>query len=266
MKLIEIYELAKKEAPKSLSDEYCEKYGAYDNSGIIVDTGEEIDKILFSLDLTNEAVERAVKIGAKLIVTHHPAIYGKISEVSVSDALGKKLIKCIQNGISVISMHLNLDCAKNGIDESLMLAVKKSSGEEIGEETLVMHTLEKGGYGRVYSVLDTTAGELANGLNKELRTDKTIVYGREKRVRRVASFCGSGCDEEGIAFALKTGADAVISADFKHHIILSALERGLTVISLTHYASENYGFKKYYEKISRLTGLPCEYATDSRML
>jgi putative NIF3 family GTP cyclohydrolase 1 type 2 len=128
MKLIEIYEIAKKEAPKSLSDEYCEKYGAYDNSGIIVNTGEEIDKILFSLDMTNEAVEKAVKIGAKLIITHHPAIYGKISELSVDDTLGEKLIKCIKNGISVISMHLNLDCAKDGIDENLMLAVKKASG------------------------------------------------------------------------------------------------------------------------------------------
>ena len=266
MKLSEIYKIADRLAPKKLSDDYCEKYGAYDNSGIIVDTGEEIDKILFSLDLTDEAVEKAIKDGAKLIVTHHPAIYGKISCLSVSDTLGEKLIKCIKNGISVLSMHLNLDCASEGVDECLQAGVKEASNTADGGETLVMHTLENGGYGRAYKIAKTTAGELANGLSKVFLSDKTLVYGKDKTVEKIASFCGAGCDEEGIAFAVRNGADAVVSADFKHHIVLSAVENGLAVISLTHYASENYGFKKYYEKISRLTGLPCEYVTDTRML
>ena len=269
MKLSEIYKIADELAPKKLSDEYCEKYGAYDNSGILVNTGEEIEKILFSLDLTDCVVERAILTGAKLIVTHHPAIYGKISCLSVFDNLGAKLTKCIQNGISVVSMHLNLDCAKGGIDECLADGVKIASGIadtlDLGDSA-VMHELSAGGYGRVYGVKTTSAEMLKNELNKVFKTERTLVYKEDKKIERIASFCGSGCDEEGIAFALKNGADAVVSSDFKHHVIALALENELAVISLTHYASECYGFEKYYEKISRQVEIPCEFFKDEALL
>lgn len=37
MRLNQIFEAIDEIAPFSLSREYCEKYGAYDNSGIILD-------------------------------------------------------------------------------------------------------------------------------------------------------------------------------------------------------------------------------------
>ena len=52
MKLHDFYTLLNVVAPKALSDEYCAKYGAYDNSGILVDTGADVTKALFSLDLS----------------------------------------------------------------------------------------------------------------------------------------------------------------------------------------------------------------------
>jgi putative NIF3 family GTP cyclohydrolase 1 type 2 len=85
VKLSEIYKLADEIAPKALSDEYCRVYGAYDNSGLLVEAGEEIQGILFSLDLTNAAIDEAIEKGCNLIITHHPAIYGKIGNVCQND-------------------------------------------------------------------------------------------------------------------------------------------------------------------------------------
>ena len=88
-----------------------------------------VDGILFALDFSLGAIAAAIKAKRRLIVTHHPAIYGKIGNLvggesshGVRDVLGTggKLIQAIENGISVLSMHLNLDCADGGIDESLM--------------------------------------------------------------------------------------------------------------------------------------------------
>ena len=59
MKLNEFYQVADGFAPKALSDEYCKRYGAYDNSGILVATGDEITSVLFSLDLSLNAIEKA---------------------------------------------------------------------------------------------------------------------------------------------------------------------------------------------------------------
>ena len=180
--------------------------------------------------------------------------------------LGTKLIKCIKNGISVIAMHLNLDAAEDGIDESLMQGVLLSAGKKdvAGTQPIAKQVvLSNGAYGRVYDVEGVTLGVLAKGMEKTFATDKLAVYGDEnKKINRVASFCGSGADEGSVAFAVKNGADVMISSDYKHHVLALALEVGLSVITLTHYASEEYGFKKYYEKIRQQVGLPCYFHAD----
>ena len=273
MKLCEVYKVVDAVAPKALSDEYCAKFGAYDNSGILVDTGDDITGVLFTLDLTYAALEKAKAVGANLIITHHPVIYGKISDIRESDfaPLDRKLIACIKQGISVISMHLNLDVAAGGIDESLMQGVCLSSVEGGSftqmEQVQVMHEVGGSGYGRVYGVEETTLGALAEGMKKTFASAHIEVYGDvNRKVKRVASFCGAGGDETGVQFAVEHGADVMISSDFKHHVIVLAIEKGLSVIALTHYASENYGFEKYYQKIRESIALPCVYHTDEILL
>ncbi len=266
MKLNDVYQIANTLAPKRLSDEYCTTCNAYDNSGVLVDTGEDIRGVLFTLDLSFAAIEKAMKMGANLIITHHPAMYGKINHMrtDADDLTEQKMIKCLRNGISVISMHLNLDCAQNGIDESL---AKGISGEEKLSALAIQHPLSEGGYGRAYDVPETSLEGLIAGIKKEFQTDRVLVYGdKEKCVRRVASFCGAGADESAVLFAKREGAQVIVSSDFKHHVLTMAVESGLAVVILTHYASENYGMKKYYEKIRGQLGIPCIYHTDENLL
>ena len=49
MRSKEMYELVDSIAPFSLSRAYCEAFGAYDNSGLLVDCGRDVKKALFSL-------------------------------------------------------------------------------------------------------------------------------------------------------------------------------------------------------------------------
>ncbi len=268
MKLIQIYSTIESIAPKALSDEYCAKYDAYDNSGILVDTGEEIDKVLFSLDFSLLAIEKAINEKANLIVTHHPAIYGKVADIRVGDfePLGEKLNLCIKNGISVISTHLNLDCAKGGIDESLQGGVLLATATEYAQ-TEIMHPVYDSGYGRAYYVNPTSLDGLAKKLQNVFATERVCLYKNgNATVSKIASFCGGGADEQAVRFAVERGAEVVISSDFKHHILALAREKGLSVIALTHYASENYGFNQFYKKISRSLSIPCEYYTDNELL
>ena len=52
----QFYEIVDTFAPKAISDEYCSRYGAYDNSGLLVDCAEEITGAVFALDLTDGAI------------------------------------------------------------------------------------------------------------------------------------------------------------------------------------------------------------------
>ena len=275
MKLSEIYKIANEIAPKKLSDEYCAACNGYDNSGVLVDTGDDIRGILFTLDFSFAAIHKAIGLGANLIITHHPAMYGKINHarIDADDLTERKIVKCIRNGISVVSMHLNLDCAPFGIDESLAAGIWDSAMATNPQEGVfsrrlsIMHTIGDGGYGRAYDVQETSLNDLVSQMKTTFETERILVYGDgDKLITRVASFCGAGSDEDAVAFAKREGAQVIISSDFRHHILMSAVELGMAVIILTHYASENYGMKKYYEKIRGQLEIPCEYHTDENML
>ena len=256
MKLNEIYAIIDELAPFALSREYCEKYGMYDNSGSLLDCGGEIKGVLFSLDCSTAAVERAKSMGANLIVTHHPAIYTPIKELCA----GNPVTECAKAGISIISAHLNLDSAKGGIDDSL------AEGLGAKDDILKMHTLSLGGYGSVFEISKTPLAEFVNKVKTQFSTERVVVYG-EGAVGKVASFCGAGMNEETVAYAIKQGADTLVSSDPKHHLIAEAVERGLKVLILTHYAAENYGFHKFYQKIKEKCSLVrMSFFTDERLV
>jgi dinuclear metal center YbgI/SA1388 family protein len=262
MKVEEVFNLLEREvAPVSLSDEFCAKYKLYDNSGIIVNCGGEVKGALFSLDLSEKAVKKAVKLGYNLIVTHHPAIYGGISRLDLTrDPLAKALAMCMGNGISVISMHLNFDAAPEGIDYFLSRGLG-------GEKAEIAAPVSGGGYGRVYPVAPSISGEYFEKIKKEFKTERALLYGDTlKKISKVASFCGAGCDDYNMNFAVTNGADAFVSADMKHHEILALTQQGLAVIVLTHYASENYGFEKIYLKIKDVLKVESSYFTDETLL
>lgn len=253
MKLKELYGAIDAYAPFSLSLEYI-KRGNYDNSGLLIDCGEEVKGALFALDLSSRAVGEAKKRGYNCIVTHHPAIYSPLKRLGEGS-----ILECARAGISVISAHLNLDAAEGGIDESLMRALGGKKARA------VMEKLTAGGYGRVYDVEQKPLEGFVSCAKETLSAKRVLVYG-EKPVRRVASFCGAGFSEEAIEFALQNGADTLVSSDGPHHRILAAAEGGLNVVLFTHYCAELYGFSRFAEKIINKMGGAGALFTDERFL
>ena len=246
-------------APFALSREYIEKFGHRDNSGIQLDCGDEVKGVLFSLDLSMAAIAEAKKAGANCIVTHHPAIFFPLYSLK-EEGSGAEILACAKEGISVISAHLNLDAAEGGIDESLMQGLGGS------EAIAAMDHLTGGGYGRVYDVEKKSLASFTSEVKKTFKTDRVVTYGNGT-VSRVASFCGAGFNEGALAFAAMHGADTIVSSEAKHHLIAAAVEQGMNVILLTHYAAENYGFIRFAEKMEKLlNGTPCTVFTDERLL
>ena len=258
MKPRDVYKIVDSLAPFALSKEYCAMTGGYDNSGLLLDCNEEVTGVLFSLDLSKRAIQEARRVGANCIVTHHPAIYAPLK--GLTSDMGGGILLCARAGISVVSAHLNLDCASDGIDENLMKGLGGKTPVAVYEQ------LSGGAYGRVYDVEKCPLEQFVTKVKKTFSTDRAVCYG-EGEVRRVASFCGAGFEDRSLAFAVQNGADTVVSSDGKHHLIAEAVERGLNVVLLTHYAAECYGFVHFAKNIEKLLkGVPCTVFTDGRLL
>ena len=260
MKLADVYAVIDGAYPKKLSDVYVKNFGAHDNSGVLIDTGDDITGMVFSLDLSGGAIAAAKARGANLIVTHHPAIFFPVSALNVQDASGARLVSCLRAGICVISMHLNLDFAPEGTDYHL---AKGIGGQDVSD---TYENIDGGAYGRVYDVRRQSFADFCAHVSKEFHTGRLLSYGAEGEISRAASFCGAGVDGGAIRFAKEHGADVIVSSDVKHNYICDILESGMRLVVLTHYASENYGFKKIYQKIGDKLGVPAYYHEDGFML
>jgi putative NIF3 family GTP cyclohydrolase 1 type 2 len=194
-------------------------------------------------------VDKAIELNADTIVTHHPAIYNPIKKLSV-DGENSAVLRAIRAGLNVVSMHLNLDMAKLGIDEYLSRCF-------FGDERRIINYLDdEHGYGREVTIepvehSDTVwiadAEEMLEEAKKDFRTDKILLYGKGS-VKSVASFCGSGGDVAVKSLMSgKTSGQLIVTSDLPHHQLLPLIEAGRKVMIIPHYPAELYGFNKFYQ-------------------
>jgi putative NIF3 family GTP cyclohydrolase 1 type 2 len=205
-------------------------------------------------------VEKAIEFGCDTIVTHHPAIYHPIKNLDI-DGETAPLVTAIKNGMNVISFHLNLDVADGGIDQSL--------AEALGAKTtrILDYVDDLHGYGREFD-FSKDFSVLISLVNKELCTEKAVVYGQGKS-SVVASFCGSGGSHAiSVVCENKTSADTIVTSDLAHHEIKELIEKGKKLIILPHYVAEDYGFNKFYQRACKLAGDNVEtiYFQDKRFM
>lgn len=92
---------------------------------------EEVQGVLVALDVTEEVVDEAIRIGANWIVAHHAVIFHPLTELRTDQAGGRLYGKLLQHGIQVYVAHTNLDAAVGGVNDVL------SEGLDL-EETQVM--------------------------------------------------------------------------------------------------------------------------------
>ena len=198
---------------------------SFDNVGLLVgDLNTEVSGMLVCLDCTNTAIDAATTMGANLIITHHPIIFEPLKNVTQNSIV----YKCIKHGISVISMHTNLDVAKNGVNDCLCNA--------LGFSDVTDYTCSDGYTIKLAKIAECTAGELANTVKQKLGYPVRYTD-TGKKVKTVAVCSGSGgsfiCD------ACLSGADAFITADVKHNVFYDAENLNLSIIDGGHFATED---------------------------
>ena len=113
IKLTKITEYLEKEFPPEYKEDF-------DNIGLLVGRSDkDVTKVLLCLDANKNVVKEAIKIGAELIITHHPVIFNPVKSVTDSTDFGEMLVSAIENKISIYSAHTNLDSAPNGITDTV---------------------------------------------------------------------------------------------------------------------------------------------------
>lgn len=209
-------------APKDLAE-------SWDNVGLLVGTPErEVKRILISLDITEAVVQEAISIRANLIVAHHPVMnctWHKVQTVRTDDRQGRILTSLIQNNISAICMHTNLDAADGGVNDIL--------AEKLGLTDLISLSDEK--IGRVGTLkCEIPLVEFTHFVVKSLRCNGLRYTDCGKPVHRVA--VGGGACSDFIRQAIALGCDTFVTSDLGYHDFLDTKE--LNLIDAGHFPTE----------------------------
>jgi dinuclear metal center YbgI/SA1388 family protein len=113
MKHAQIFEILEKLAPTAYQEDY-------DNSGIISGSySDECKGAIITLDVTDAVIDEAIKIGANLVIAHHPLIFKGLKKIIPGNAVTDPLIKAIKHDITIYAIHTNLDNVSQGVNRKL---------------------------------------------------------------------------------------------------------------------------------------------------
>lgn len=197
----------------------------FDNVGILVgDANSIVNRCVVALDCDINTVAAARECAAELIVTHHPVIFDGLKGV----CSGSVVYELVKSGISVISMHTNLDVASGGVTEQLC--------EKIGLTNVAHYTAHDGFLIRSADCKITNADSLALHIKQALGGSVRYVKGKAE-VKRVLVCSGSGGDF--LDDVIQGGFDALVAGDIKHNVFIKAVNCGVAVFDAGHFNSEN---------------------------
>ena len=230
-KVADIVDAMNRFAPVELAEDW-------DNVGLLVgNSSRDVSKIIVMLDLDEKGLKEAFEVGADMIITHHPFIMSKLSNITDPVILG-----LIENRISVCSMHTNLDCADGGVNQVLAEALEL---EEI-EPIMFGDFIARGGL-----VNKTSMGAFMTKVKRTLNISSLRYVGeKECTVEKVCVVGGSGGDF--IEEACAKGFDTIVTADVKYHQAQLAEKLGMNVIDAGHFETENpviYKVARYLREV-----------------
>lgn len=230
MQILDILSVLEAVAPPTLQE-------SYDNAGLIVgDPAADVTGVLFCLDSTEAVVAEALELGCNLIVAHHPIVFRGLKRFNGANYVERTVMMAIRHNVALYAIHTNLDnvhrqgvnakiAERLGLSDTRVL-LPKNQQPDIGAGLL----------GRLPAPLDE---------RDFLQHVKTALHAacvrhtalRGRPVRSVA-VCG-GAGSFVLPEALRAGADALVTADFKYHEFFDA-EARLVIADVGHYESEQF--------------------------
>lgn len=224
MTVMELYRALDAAIPRSLS---CD----WDNDGLMCCPlpEKQVERVLIALDITEEVVHDAIEGGFDVILSHHPIIFKGLKAVEPDNAVARKIMTLIRNGIAAMSFHTRLDALTGGVNDVL--------AERLGLRNTTPFGVDAVPIGRVGELpQEMTLDAFAELVKSALHVPAVSVADAHRPVRRVAVLGGSGSDDVGAAMA--AGADTYVSGNLKYNQMVDAPDEGINLIEAGHFYTE----------------------------
>jgi dinuclear metal center YbgI/SA1388 family protein len=213
---------------------------SWDAVGTVVgDPDREVTRVLFAVDPVQEIADEAVRLGADLLVTHHPLYLRGTTTVAASTFKGRVVHTLIKNDVALHVAHTNADTADPGVSDALAGALDLRVVRPLVPDP--SDPAGRRGLGRVCALdppltLREFAAHAAARLPATAQGIR-VAGDPEASIRTVAVSGGSG--DSLFDDVRAAGVDAFLTADLRHHPVSEARAHSpLALLDAAHWATE----------------------------
>jgi dinuclear metal center YbgI/SA1388 family protein len=231
MKLKNFIRILEDIAPLELAEEW-------DNPGLLIEPlkNRNIEKVLLTVDLTEDVAREAVQKKAGAVVTYHPLFFGGVHCLDKSNPQARSAMRLIQNNIAVYSPHTALDAAPGGVNDWLA--------------GLFDGTVSVCGLVRVVKLNRPISFPMfGKTVRQQLKLKHVQIAPAGKTIRTVALCAGAG-----ISALKEIKADCWLTGEMKHHDVLAAVQNGTGVILCGHTETERGFLPMFGKRLRRACG------------
>lgn len=221
----------------------AERAESWDAVGTVVgDPDQEVSRVLFAVDPVQRIVDEAIKLGADLLVTHHPLYLRGTTTVAASHFKGRVVHTLIKNDIALHVAHTNADKADPGVSDALAGALDLRVLRPLVPDPSDPHG--RRGLGRICA-LDHPLTVRAFAAHAASRLPATaqgirVAGDPEATISTVAVSGGSG--DSLFDDVRAAGVDAFLTADLRHHpaaeFTAAVAHSPLALLDAAHWATE----------------------------
>lgn len=213
-----------------------------------------VTRALLVVDVVPETVAEAVRVGADLVISHHPLLLRGVNSVATTTYKGRAIHRMIQSGIALFTAHTNADVANPGVSDALAARLGLVETRPL-RSAIDDPARGAGRIGRLPFAM--TLAELADLVARTLPPTAWGVRaaGRPDRDVRTVAVCG-GAGDAYLADARSAGVDAYLTADLRHHPASEFFsEGGPALLDAAHWATERPWLDALATELRARTGI-----------
>ena len=219
---------------------------SWDNAGLQVGLTEtEVSGALLCLDVNERIIDEAIQKGCNLIVSHHPLLFRGLKTISDLTDVQRTVRKAIVNGVCVISMHTNMDNAKDGVNFRIAQKLCLNEVHFLTPKTIEGLEAGSGVIGKLTEPL--AASDFVQKVKKTFGLECAMCNELLDRPISKVAICG-GAGDFLLDDALKAGADAFITGEMHYHQYFG-YEQQIQICVIGHYQSEQFTSEIFNEII-----------------
>jgi dinuclear metal center YbgI/SA1388 family protein len=214
----------------------CHWAEEWDNVGLLLgDANRPAQRVLVALDVTDATVQEAIENKYDFIVCHHPLIHDPLKKINTDTPTGRKIIALLSAGISLYCIHTNLDKAPGGVNDCLFEKLGLQNPSPLVDCECKSPCLGLVGTLPAPMTLAQFAAFAKNALN-----ENNIRYAGnpDKEIFTVGLCGGDASHPRYWKAAQDKKCDVFLTGDLRYHGTQDALEAGLVMLDITHYAGE----------------------------